>query len=499
MPLNTAPALADIVTHNAWVAQSTWAAAPPLARPRGRILSYDPFGPPAPPKPFRLIDAEDDAGDYLPDLAFSTGAEAADYARAERTKTGRKLRVAREVTPDEVNRGHERENCRLYDGTYARLPQWFPHRSRHYLHWAKDEAKRKAGWVAYSPTDRHLAEDRQVLILASRYLAKEQSHITPDEISRLTQRLLATFAPTEFKVTRDPAIGRLAYIGNAHCAESSDYPSCMRYPSAEYGLPEGRHPCDAYLGPNSTLSLAYTHVAGDPTQIMARAIVSERRKFYVRVYGYDEAARQTILAELEAAGYTRRSSFEGERLHLEPHPRNRGCVIVPYLDGDVQACDDDGNIDAGGGIDCEVTSGRSEARGGRARCECCGSRVHDDEGTTVGGEFWCDDCASEHAVYCERYGEYVQSYSATTTVRTRRGTQEWCEDAVDNHAFRCESTDEHYSSDYFTSIEVHTAAGLATWCRESTRGEWREDDAGDFWSVDDFPEGEDDDATDEAA
>lgn len=474
---------------------------------------------PREPEPARygVLDAENEEAGFVANMMFAEPADAAAYAKQLRAERGSgKFRVVRDVTDQEVWTAWQREYDRLRSGEYADLPEWFPRRPYHFPHWARDASRADQGWIAYTPTRLHAVQDRQVVLPASRYLARNFDDLSPDEISRLQQRLIAARQPTTFHITRDPAVVRDAYIDRRHCAESSDFPSCMRHGSGEYGLPEGRHPVDAYVGPTATLSLAYTK---DTTgEIVARAIVAERSKRFVRVYGTDEARKRDLLDHLEARGFRRADDFAGERLHLEEHPRGNGAVVVPYLDGEAKWTDEEGTIcfsdDAGAAVDCEVTCGWSVPNGyADEQCDRCGADgFAEDELTAVlvatssmlGGNryaAWCQCCVDDHALVCERSGREFDPETVDhgeVVIRLRPGyTEVWLQGYVDRNAFYCERTERYYSARAFTQLVVSTASGTETWCLEATEGEWRHDDAADeYLSVEDFPP---DDAADAPA
>jgi hypothetical protein len=299
---------------------------------------------------------------------FSTAADAGVCVKDLQAKTGAKYRIHFAYTYDDLHTARWRERDRFLfpedvPPPYKRLPEWVPTIGSHYVHMALDEKRRAQGWVAYSPDERHLIEDKQLTLPLSKYLAKYFSEdYAPEDIARITTRYLGSFAPTTFTIVKDRALLHKAYIGTKHCAESSTYESCMHYDHREYNLPPGDHPVDAYFFDDvesSDFALAYTERDGE---IVARAMVLPANKIFVRVYGDGEVERDDIINHLKAAGYKKARSFAGALLCLRPHPNeDDGAVIMPYLDGSDQYCTADGLIvdgnDERARYNCETTEG----------------------------------------------------------------------------------------------------------------------------------------------
>jgi hypothetical protein len=348
-------------------------------------------------------------GTAQPVAIFATAADASAFIANAGAVSPQKYRIHFECTHDEIWQAHFREDRRMQqefqDIQYIPVPDWFPASEcpfNHHLHFAVDETRRRQGWVAYTPDVRHLVEDKQLTLPASKYLAKFFPDIPANEIAKLHIKLQSVFAPTEFAVTQDKAILHKAFIGTKHCAESSDYESCMRYTADEYRLPEGQHPIDAYFFDNPTdsdFALAYTT---RDNEIVARAMVVPALKIFVRVYGNSEIERQDILNHLKAAGYKRAKSFNGARLCLRPHPRSPdGLPIMPYIDGSIQTCNKNGVItnDDDWFYDCETTEGFARSR--------------DNEDATLDEEDEDED-PEEATFYCDRT-ETTYSYAQENT------------------------------------------------------------------------------------
>lgn len=441
---------------------------------------------------YLIADPQDESGEFIPGASFATPQDAATYVKAQRAVLGRALRIVPDVPDEDVRRGRDRESARFHDGTYTRLPSWFPQASQHYAHFALDSDKADQGFVAYTPTRVHAAQDRQVVLSASRYLSKLDRGLSADEIAALHQRLVASRKPATYAITRDRATVREAYV-TRQCAESSDYPSCMAHTPRHFGL--SFHPAEAYVADGATFSLAYGK--NDAGAFVSRAVVSEGSKTFVRVYGVEESDKLALARWLEEQGFARAEGFSGERIAMIDHPR--GGYVVPYMDGDTKTCDEDGLIDEDGSFDLEVTGGRAEGVS-RFTCDHCGDGADEDGAFEVQGEMWCSHCAENNAIYCQRYGGRFAEDGVEVVYR-RGWSETWCEDAANAHAFYCERTERHYSEDYYTQIEVQTASGIQTWCEEETTRWHREDDNGAYWCEADFPEEDEDedDAQEDAA
>jgi hypothetical protein len=362
--------------------------------------------------------------------SFSSAADAAAFITLAKAAGPQKYRIHFECTSEEIWHAHAREHSRMqeeYEGVqYVPTPSWFPkveYPFNHMLHFAVDAVRRKQGWVAYTPDVRHLIEDKQLTLPASKYLAKFFPDTPAEEIAKLHIRLQSMFDPTTFYVTQDRDILHKAFIGTQHCAESSDYESCMRYGADEYRLPEGQHPVDAYFFDDPTESdfaLAYT-LRDD--EIVARAMVVPARKIFVRVYGNTEVDRQDILNHLKAARYKRAKSFEGARLCLRPHPKSRDELpVMPYVDGSIQTCNKAGVItDSDWFYDCETTEGFA-----RSRDDDGASLDEDDDEDT--SEFYCARTDTSY-----RWAEYYQIrvyIPCENAISEAQRLETWCAQAT---------------------------------------------------------------------
>jgi len=422
--------------------------------------------------PFQIIEIE---SGFVFSGQFETPTAALACIAEMQTHTGLRYRMARVVTDE----WREREALRLRDGTYTPLPAWWTDApwwrnstaaADHYAH-----VSECGELIAYTQTPEKGEADTQTPIKATRYLTKYLSdRLTPQEIVIIGSRFAAPKAA--LSISYEAADFTRVYMAAAHCAESSSYPSCMRYEAATFGTP--RHPVEAYAGHG----LAIAFIQLDDGSIPARAIVWPEKKIFVRVYGIEESDKHNMATLLADAGYTREDGFDGAKLSRIPF-FNEERLVIPYIDGDTQRLEDRGDyliITRHGEIDGSSTAGWAElVDENSAECDRCGAREDLDECHTVSGGTWCSRCANRHAFYCQASDEMFCNSVGSRTVTTRRGQEQtWCEDACDD-VFHCEATETDYDSNYYTAIEVNIIARYsatqitytATWCEEETRDE----------------------------
>lgn len=428
------------------------------------------------PKPrFRVMVVGAADGDFLPEPIFDSAAAAAAYCKEQKAK-GTNLRMVREYSSKEVLAGKRRERDRFASGDYKALPDWFTEaysKPDQFAHWSKQDHRANEGYIAYSPTPEHLVDDKQVTLLASTYLAREFDHLPGNEISQIHSRLINSRKAADLCFTRDPAVVKEAYINKEHCAESSNYPSCMRYEPENFELPPHIHPVDAYVGPDSTFSLAYLRRQSDK-EITARAIVSETAKTYIKVYGFDESDRVMLMDMLKAKGYRRVDNFAGERLHIMKHPRFSKQVIVPYMDGTAVSCMPDGLICEGsrGAIDLAVTSGYATVAS-MENCHHCGIATRQRSMIFFEESMWCLPCAQRYLYSCGYDGTWHSRQAEPPIVvyystRSIRYTTLWSPQSALAEAFKCQHTNQFYAKAAFNVINVVTLSGIETWCAEVT-------------------------------
>lgn len=158
------------------------------------------------------------------------------------------------------------------------------------------------------------------------------------------------------------------------------------YATTSHGLPDN----------GLRLFIQYTgELFGDDFEVQARAIVNIDTNEYVRAYG--DAAD----AILRANGYERETNcLEGAMLARIPHPENEGAVLMPYLDGNQDGVDAEGD-NAFIICDCydyeaQDADGYIWIDDGRCACVECGERFdEEDMFETPSGVCVCQHCIGD--------------------------------------------------------------------------------------------------------
>lgn len=265
-----------------------------------------------------------------------------------------------------------------------------------------------AARLAYTRNCEHGAADRQTVTSIPKYLAQHfpnlQSHIVRD--------ICAKFGSHEFRITHD-LDQMLEWLAKSP-------KSCMRWD----GWSEGNfHPYKAY-DPRFGWGMA---VRIDSGEIMARALVNEQEKCFVRSFGAVDNDRghsqcdSALNSWLQAQGYSYDNSWSGCKLaRIERH----GELVAPYIDGDSQHVDDCGDhlvICDDGEYECTSTSGTAECVNG-SHCEHCDSRIGRNDNSFWSGRYEdrliCESCCDEHYVFA--YGvngnQYYERYDDCTNI-----------------------------------------------------------------------------------
>lgn len=413
-----------------------------------------------------------------------------------------------------------REGCRLYDGTYTKLPDYLdtftqPH---HFAHVAKQDPLK----LAFTATPEKGMQDIQTVISVSTYLGRFTA-LSGDQIRDLAARYESrnTINDDTLVIDYTRKAFRFAYDSQPVKSESSDHTSCMarsaRSYTADFTPYPHIHPAEAYSTDQDGLHIAYTTDPRHPNTVTARAVVWPKHMHFVRVYGLEERDRIGLQSLLQSRGYTRHHSFEGAplaRIGLGcDNDDTDGTFLMPYIDGDTKTVDDHPSVKRfyicdSGDYAADETSGYIEVgSGGRynSTCDHCGDRMHSDDAHRMNGDLWCESCYENEAIYCEYYEESYPSHDGFTSVYiaryAERGVdgfrrrdpsarpieQTWCDDAAGNYAFYCDHTDRHYHAEHFTSIEVvvDRHGNTETWCMEQTTDDWfRCDECGLNYDID---------------
>lgn len=334
-----------------------------------------------------------------------------------------------------------RERARFDIGTYKPLPfaneRWFldsPHSDLHFAHIAAYPAM-----VAYTKDEISGVRDIQTPIRAGRYLERFFD-LDVWDVKKWANIMQAIPASEElrFARTEDEII---SIYRTSSCAPDS----CMRYSFNQ--LP--KHPSAVYVGDLSVAYLMGFEYSDSEERVpIARALVWESKKQYLRIYGHHSEAENKMESVLLSLGYEGVQIFEGAR--GQRVECNYG-ILMPYLDNNMAYIDTgDEILWTRQGSGCDSTDGYVDDDS--RRCDRCGNRMDDDESYNIGDESWCDSCYSSHTFHCESCEE---SYSDNNTSHevfymSRNGSTRsdtMCEFCAGNKAFICEETNEYWRLD----------------------------------------------------
>jgi hypothetical protein len=369
------------------------------------------------------------------------------------------------ITDEQKAEWRRREETRLYDGTYTRLPgAWrsgalvsirlcdLGSRTRRkrnvivaisytaaYLDHFAHVALGDAAMVAFTENDIKGAADRQTRMKPGKYLTKFFGHIlSADEITKLATAFCADFAPCVLKFATSADDIEHVY--------TSGPSSCMSYSADDYQ--SSCHPVRAYGG-SPDLQLAY--IEPQEERITARALIWPEKKIYSRIYG-DEGRLKPLLV---AAGYSSGSLF-GARVRAIGKNDGDG-YVMPYVDG-ISHCERNGKymVLGQGGIRCQHTDGTT---GPEATCDHCGDGMSEDAGYYCedDGETYCESCDANERFYCER----LERTASGTRYEMANG-ETWCRRAFDRYGTTCDLTDANIPAN-----EAVTMADGETWSTDA--------------------------------
>ncbi len=348
------------------------------------------------------------------------------------------------VSEEEKQTWQRRESDRFYHGTYTQVP-WparFYHSTEqvtdangyispryldlrdHYAHISLDTP----GMIAYTPSDVHGVEDRQVKLRAGKYLTQYAAgYLTPDEINDWTRKVVAHTSELQLATTPDD-------VAAVYCADNGPT-SCM----------DGSHfnfantPVRVYG--DSDLAVAYlgTINADKPSssQIAARAVIWPEKKKYSRTYG----DTGTLVNVLKRAGYTH-GSMAGAQIRAIAKGHD---YVMPYVDGCEYAELDDDMFtlsEDSGDYTTQNTHGRTSER---ERNYCCAEDCDEEVGSD---EDYCYSC-NENRWSCDHCGN--QYFSDDNRGSTDHGV--YCDSCVSDHTTQCAACESDMCAFDWTSRE----------------------------------------------
>lgn len=254
---------------------------------------------------------------------------------------------------------------------------------------AAHRAQKDKVQIACYPTRRDAERGREVVMTAGRFFGGTTIRKSASEVQRLAEKfvLAASAPPLQFATEADDWV-RVYSNGRG-------FSSCMD--GSKFGW--GNHPVRFYAYPDNGLALAYITMLDDPDAVVARCIVNQDRKQYVRVYG--DARLKEILEE---AGYEHApfAALHGVKCWAMPEGDSGRRLRAPYLDG-VGCLEWDGKsdyciIDDEGEFDAENAEGYAFVEGSNYTCAYCDDSCDEDdvEYTEYHDEYVCNDCAGRH-------------------------------------------------------------------------------------------------------
>jgi flagellar biosynthesis regulator FlaF len=222
-----------------------------------------------------------------------------------------------------------REALRLRQGIYNNFDfpgfnvlEIYPH----FLHMSVEDPYS----VAYTADPEHGLKDKQTKLSLGRYLTKHAlmlGNLTEDRIRQNVELLKARTRTDNMKLATTAEEITRVYLSGPH--------SCMKKPPkrhGEAGFVTHVHPCTIYAD-HEHLRLYY--LEDDLGTIIARALVREDTKQFIRLYG-DEMIRY----KLAVLGYRTVGNFLGLTLPMIPLQRPDGTTVndawlMPYIDDQV--------------------------------------------------------------------------------------------------------------------------------------------------------------------
>ena len=236
------------------------------------------------------------------------------------------------------------------------------------------------GLIAFTPSDRHGIQDRQVKMKIGKFLHKYCKHLTAIQIKDIANEYAAKYGKLELKWAEG------AEIAEIYEWTHDGFSSCMSGDSHDF---EGdQHPAVVYDSPD--IKLAYL---GDVNTklLKARALINIDKKEYSTVYGNEQ-----LINLLEMQGYTS-GDLTGCKILKVPVEGSKSKYNMPYIDGNsyFDHYDDNYFIIGIGDYDASYTEGYQYVYD-KIKCACCGVSMNEGEGyDTEDGEV-CYSCYSSY-------------------------------------------------------------------------------------------------------
>jgi hypothetical protein len=239
-----------------------------------------------------------------------------------------------------------------------------------YAHPAKcDPAK-----IACYPTRADAARNREVVMSAGRFFAACYPSYSPRDVQAYAEA---------YANAQKPPVLHFADDAEAWCnvyASQRGFSSCM---GGKWDRDSSTNPVRFYVYPKNGLRLAYlTHNGKPDGETVARSIINDKRKKYVRVYG--DARLHGVLQSL---GYDEDAEGALDGVKCAARTNRHGELIAPYVDGSNRRAQWDGERDYctiadDGNFDIQNTDGTATGDcddENMMTCDHCGDQAHEDE------------------------------------------------------------------------------------------------------------------------
>jgi len=261
--------------------------------------------------------------------------------------------------------------------------------------------------IAHYPTLKHLRDGREVVTKLGKYLTtfKDFIGITETEIKDAVEKynaIVASRTGWEVKyIESTDADGFVRIYSNCLAG------SCMK----------GMDAVRVYAHEKSVIRLAYIQsLAGE---ILARCIVREDLKQYVRIYPDANGSTEGKYLQqyLKANGYTH-GNLDGCLLQMIEHEDEDDIFVAPYIDAGVDGNGSEGSAQSGelvdidnrtyieinthGDLSLTMTNGYTDdvESDDESECDACGDIEHNDNMvSTTHGEYICRHCCDNNYSY----------------------------------------------------------------------------------------------------
>jgi len=308
--------------------------------------------------------------------------------------------------------------------------------------------------IAHYPTLRHLRDKREVVTKLGKYLTtfKDFIGLSESDVKNYVEKYQAIIASrTGWQIN---------YI------ESNDADGFVRiYRDCRAGsCMKGEDAVKVYAHDKSVLRLAYMqNVEGE---IIARCIVREDRKQYIRTYPEANGTTEGRYLQdfLKASGYTH-GNLEGVLLRAIENEDDCDIYMAPYIDAGNQSNGSDDAYQTGdlvqidgkdyiqvvndGHLELTYTNGWTdnvEDEDNYSTCDDCGEREHNDNFySTHHDSYVCEGCINENYYYAYvRNGQdYVHGDDVVSV-----GDEHYHVDYLDHYdIYYCEETEEYHHID----------------------------------------------------